>query len=119
MSNTTAIALLQQLLQHPSLQTNLQFYHIQRFFELTTRLWLEIVPPNKARPAILPLPIAAFLSSVLDLDPALIQLTWTTFSDLAQEAILNSNSLLMDDNFKQHGHEYKLGMTVASGSVAD
>jgi hypothetical protein len=109
MSKTTAVSLLQRLLQHPSLQKNLQFFHIQRFFELTTRLWLEIVPPNKARPAVLPSPIAAFLASVLDLEPEIIQLIWTAFSDLAQAAYLDSNSASVDDNFKQHGHEHKLG----------
>jgi hypothetical protein len=109
MSKTTAVSLLPWLLQHPSLQNNLQFFHIQRFFELTTRLWLEIVPPNKAHPAILLLPTAAFIASVLDLEPAIIQLIWTALSDLAYKAYLDLNSSSVDDNFKQHGHKYKLG----------
>ncbi|KAJ6560405.1 hypothetical protein B0H19DRAFT_1290213 [Mycena capillaripes] len=57
-STVTAVQILERLLAHESLKDNLQFVHIQRFFELGRRIWLEIVPPDKSRPLLLPSNIA-------------------------------------------------------------
>ncbi|KAJ7040489.1 hypothetical protein C8F04DRAFT_1253792 [Mycena alexandri] len=69
MSKVLSAQILERLLAHPSLAGNLTFYKVQRFFELTTRLWLEIVPPSTARPDFLPDNIANLLSIVLQLEP--------------------------------------------------
>jgi hypothetical protein len=103
------VQILERLLQHSSLRNNLQFFHIQRFFELARRLWLEIVPPGKARPLVLPSDIINFLSSVLELEPPTVQLTWTAFGDLAEAAYISGEPVSLEDNFKSHGHPYKLG----------
>jgi hypothetical protein len=107
-----AVQILERLLQHSSLKDNLQFHHIQRFFALTSRLWLEIVPPNKPRPLHLPSDITNFLSFALQLESAVVQLTWTAFGDLAEAAYLNYDENSMDEDFKRHGHQHQIGKGV-------
>lgn len=110
MSKVLSAQILERLLAHPSLAGNLAFYKVQRFFELTTRLWLEIVPPSTARPDFLPDNIANLLSIVLQLEPEIVQLIWTAFSDLAEAAYLDPVRSSVDDDLKQHGHAHKVGM---------
>ncbi|KAJ6478621.1 hypothetical protein C8R47DRAFT_639257 [Mycena vitilis] len=103
------LQILERLLQHKSLKENLQFFHIQRFFELAVRLWFEIVPPDRLRPLVLPLPVADFMSAVLELDTDIVQLTWTPFGDLAEATYANGAPDSVDDDFKKHGHGHELG----------
>ncbi|KAJ7178701.1 hypothetical protein C8R43DRAFT_942315 [Mycena crocata] len=109
MPSSLAVQVLERLLSHPSLRDNLQFFHIQRFLELVCRLWQEIVPPEKARPLELPQDIERFLAAVLDLQGNIIQLTWHAFSDLAESMYLGPKPPSIDDNFKEHGHDYSMG----------
>jgi len=112
MSQELAVLVLERLLvpSHPSLKANLQFAQLQKFIELTQRLWLEIVPPGSSRPVLLPAHITGFLGSVLDLASELVQLCWHAFADLAEMAFLNPNRGSLDDSFRLHAQEYKLGM---------
>ncbi|KAJ7792419.1 hypothetical protein B0H14DRAFT_3160262 [Mycena olivaceomarginata] len=108
-STELAVQILTRLLSHNSLKDHLQFGQIQRFLELARQLWLEIVPPSTARPIVLPKNIASFMSSVLELKPEIIQLTWHAYSDLAQALFNAPSEPSLDDNFKQHGHAQQLG----------
>ncbi|KAJ7681730.1 hypothetical protein B0H17DRAFT_1138164 [Mycena rosella] len=58
-----AVQILEHLLTHASLKDNIQSGHIQYFIDLTTNLWLEIVPPEKPHPVLLLPTIVDFLSS--------------------------------------------------------
>ncbi|KAJ7353474.1 hypothetical protein DFH08DRAFT_805022 [Mycena albidolilacea] len=107
-STELAVQILTCLLSHNSLKGHLQFGQIQRFLELARQLWLEIVPPSRARPIVLPKNIASFMSSVLELKPEIIQLTWHAYSDLAQALFNAPSEPSLDDNFKQHGHAEQL-----------
>ncbi|KAJ7612384.1 hypothetical protein DFH06DRAFT_1345128 [Mycena polygramma] len=108
-STTTAVQILGRLLQHDSLRDNLQFFHVQRFFEFTHRIWAEIVPPNEARPVTLPPLVAGFIASVLDLDCSVVQLTWHAFADLAEASHLAVQPVSLDDAFRIHARPYKIG----------
>lgn len=111
MSQELAVLVLERLLAHPSLKANLQFVQLQKFIQLTQRLWLEIVPPgSSSRPVMLPAHITGFLGSVLDLASELVQLCWHAFADLAEAAFLNPDQCSLDDSFRLHAQEYKLGM---------
>ncbi|KAJ7886648.1 hypothetical protein B0H13DRAFT_1889165 [Mycena leptocephala] len=114
-SPTTAAQILERLLSHDSLKNNLQFVHIQRFFELVRRIWLEITPPQQSRPLMLPSHIADFLASVLNLDTALIQLTWNAFADLIEMSYHDSSQPSVDDVFRIHALPYKIGLAQPLG----
>ncbi|KAJ7126410.1 hypothetical protein C8R43DRAFT_1134993 [Mycena crocata] len=109
MSTILAAQILEHLLAHTSLRDNLQFFHIQRFFEFTNRIWPEITPANEPRPVWLPAPIANFLAAVLNLDKDLIQLTWQAFGDLAEIGHKTGPPPSLDDDFQVHGHSYSIG----------
>jgi hypothetical protein len=80
-SSILARSVLEHLLAHPSLLQNLQFHQVQRFLELTCRIWAEVVSPSHPRTLTLPTPVASFLSAVLNLETELIDLTWRAFAD--------------------------------------
>ncbi|KAJ7779512.1 hypothetical protein DFH07DRAFT_765794 [Mycena maculata] len=54
--NLPAALILERLLAHESLYHNLCYSNIQRFFELTYRLWPEILGMGTSRPLSLPPP---------------------------------------------------------------
>ncbi|KAJ6498215.1 hypothetical protein DFH09DRAFT_1336765 [Mycena vulgaris] len=107
-STTLAIQVLERLLSHDSLKQHLQFVHIQRFLELTSRIWPEIVPPGQPQPLSLPPKVAGFLASVLNLDTSVIQLTWHAFSDLAEENHIDPSHTSLDDTFRIHARPYQI-----------
>lgn len=109
-STTLAVQILQRLLAHDSLKQHLHFVHIQRFFELTHRMWPEIARLGQARPLSLPPQVSDFLASVLSLDSSLIQLTWHAFGDLAEASHLEMPQLSLDDVFRVHSHPYNIGL---------
>ncbi|KAJ7273897.1 hypothetical protein C8J57DRAFT_1224805 [Mycena rebaudengoi] len=86
-----------------------QFGQLQRFIEITRRIWLEIVPPGTSRPISLPVHVAGFLSSVLKLPSEIVQLSWHAFADLAEALFLDPGQPSLDDNFRLHAHDYKIG----------
>ncbi|KAJ7764575.1 hypothetical protein DFH07DRAFT_770429 [Mycena maculata] len=131
--NLPAAQILERLLAHESLYHNLRYSDIQRFFELTYRLWPEIrgvqmgivgdaviVPgavgvdvgsvdrPNDW-PLSLPAPVCDLLASVLQLDTSLIQLTWHAFGDIAEAAYNGPPQPSVDNIFRIHGRTQKLG----------
>lgn len=105
---TPALEVLRRLQTYPSLANNLQFSQVQRFLDLVKRLWPEIVPPQCSRPVILPDAITGFLSSVLSLDVTLVHLSWHAFGDLGESFYCDVPPSI-DDDFRLHGQEYKLG----------
>jgi hypothetical protein len=106
------VEVLQRLNSHPSLQI-LEFQQVHRFLDLVKRLWAEIVPLQCSRPPIIPSGIAEFLAAVLDLDSTVVQLCWIAFGDLA-ESFSGQESVSVDDDFRVHGKEYKLGIHILS-----
>ncbi|KAJ7105049.1 hypothetical protein C8R43DRAFT_906802 [Mycena crocata] len=108
MGDVSAVEILRRLEQHESLANNLQFRQVQSFLELVQRLWLEIVPPQSSRPLLLPAQIIEFLAAVLRLDLSLIHLLWHAFGDLG-ESFFCAEHPSVDDSFRVHGHEHKLG----------
>jgi hypothetical protein len=97
-----ALLMLQRLLAHESLATSLQFVQIQQFFELTNRIWPEIVPPEHPPPASLPPLISDFLAAALKLDTNRVQLIWTAFGDLAEASHNETPQPSLDDVFRIH-----------------
>ncbi|KAJ6621201.1 hypothetical protein B0H10DRAFT_1945562 [Mycena sp. CBHHK59/15] len=118
MPTTLAVQILERLLAHPSLKDNLQFGQIQRFLELTHRIWVEIVPPSKAQPVTLSLNIEGFLSAVLNLEPNIIQLTWHAFGDLAESSYNNPAQPSLDDSFHLHAQEFKISAETIAPPVS-
>ncbi|KAK6968993.1 hypothetical protein R3P38DRAFT_3244176 [Favolaschia claudopus] len=109
MTSTTAHQVLQGLLAHESLKDNLQFIHVRRFFEITSRVWPEITPAGQARPLILSESIVNFLASMLSLDNEIIQLMWHAFGDLAEQMKDSSETQsTLDDTFRVHAHENEI-----------
>lgn len=108
-SQVTAAQILERLLSHESLRDNLQFSHIQRFFELVQRIWLEIVPPEKERPFWLPPHITNFLASVLNLGTEYIQLMWNAFGDLLEASYHDSFQPSLDDVFRIYARSHAIG----------
>lgn len=108
----TGVTILQRLLAHESLAAHLQFIQIQRFFELTLRLWPEVVPPGQSLPLALPLLVSQFISAALQIDPIHVQLTWSAFSDLVEAAHNKKPDLPLDDLFRIHSHSYSTGVLV-------
>ncbi|KAJ6452367.1 hypothetical protein DFH09DRAFT_1509552 [Mycena vulgaris] len=104
-----AVQILQRLLQHQELAATLQFTQVQRFLDFTKRLWPEILSKDGSIPIKLPPHISAFLSSVLGLQPSIVELSWVAFSDIAATFQQDPASQSMDDGFRLHGHEAKLG----------
>ncbi|KAJ7761270.1 hypothetical protein DFH07DRAFT_771595 [Mycena maculata] len=104
-----AAQILERLLAHESLYHNLRYSDIQRFFELTHRLWPEILGTETSRPLSLPPPVCDLLASVLQLDTSLIQLTWHAFGDIAEAAYNGPPQPSVDDIFRVHGRTQKLG----------
>ncbi|KAJ7286256.1 hypothetical protein C8J57DRAFT_1169032 [Mycena rebaudengoi] len=105
----SAIQILERLLAYPSLKDNLKFWQIQRFLEITCRVWLEIVPPGTSRPVILPSHVAGLLCSVLELSMESVHLSWHAFADIAEASFLNPNRISLDDGFRLHSQEHKIG----------
>lgn len=64
-----AVQILQRLLAHDFLSSTLRFTHVQRFLELTRRMWPEIVGQKQIVPDVLPVAPAGFLSAALVLPP--------------------------------------------------
>ncbi|KAJ7612433.1 hypothetical protein DFH06DRAFT_1484842 [Mycena polygramma] len=114
-----ARSIVERLVAHKSLLNNLQFAQIVRFFDLTDRIWPEIVPPETSFcPPVLPLPVSHLLASVLSLDLSLIQLMWTAFGYLAQQSHAEDSSPSLDDAFRIHGHSTKIGAEVLSPPIS-
>jgi hypothetical protein len=107
-----AIRVIQRLLAHESLSGSLQFVQIQRFFELTHRLWSEIVRPGQPMPTSLPPLVSDFLAAALELDSGRIQLIWSAFSDLAEAAHNTSAQPHLDDIFRLHSHTHSTGLSL-------
>ncbi|KAK6995686.1 hypothetical protein R3P38DRAFT_3223655 [Favolaschia claudopus] len=107
----SAVKVLQRLLTHPSLYSNLQFHQIQRFFELTHRIWPNIVKPGELPPTTLPPLVLDFLAAALSLKQSEAHLIWCVFSDLAetfhQEAERSDSTI--DDVFRIHSLKSSIG----------
>ncbi|KAK7016033.1 hypothetical protein R3P38DRAFT_3569630 [Favolaschia claudopus] len=99
-----AVKILERLLAHQSLCEHLQFFQIQQFFDITARVWPEIVPPGRPTPDKLPPLVFDFLVATLQLNPDEIQLIWTAFGDLAEEhhRQANESQTKLDDSFRLH-----------------
>ncbi|KAJ7691267.1 hypothetical protein B0H17DRAFT_1133798 [Mycena rosella] len=70
-------------------------------------MWLEIVPPQRQQPVILPRAVAGFIASALDVKLSLVHLFWHAFGDLGEHFYCAPEESL-DDTFRLHGHEHKL-----------
>lgn len=110
-SPTSAMQVLRRLELHPPLAASLEFDKIQRFLDLVKRLWPEIVQPQCPRPLSLPPHIIGLLSSVLKLEPSIVQLCWLAFGDLG-EYYHEEEHPSIDDEFRLHGMDHKLGQSV-------
>lgn len=102
---------LERLLAHPSLQDSLTWTQVQRFIRFTGKLWHEILGTSSTPPPLLPQNICGFLSSVLDLEGARVQLCWTAFGDMILSLIDDPRHIPDDDLFRIHGHEFHLGLS--------
>ncbi|KAJ7267708.1 hypothetical protein B0H12DRAFT_1068094 [Mycena haematopus] len=109
---------LERLLAHKSLNDNLNFAQIVRFFDFTHRTWSEIVPPEKLRPVVLPSHVAQLLAAILNLDMSVVQLMWTAFGDLAEASHNDGPLPSLDDEFRVHAHSSKIGAEVLSPPVS-
>jgi hypothetical protein len=106
-----AVRVLQRLLGHESLSNNLQFVQLQHFFELTQRLWPEIVSPGQPLPISLPTLVSDFLAAALKLDSSRIQLMWCAFSDLAETVHKTTPPVPLDDTFRTHSCTFSTGQS--------
>ncbi|KAJ7623919.1 hypothetical protein DFH06DRAFT_1340239 [Mycena polygramma] len=104
-----AVDILSRLVAHKRLAETLQFTEVQRFLEFTHRIWPEIVDKAGRIPVLLPLHAAAFLSSVLSLPPDIIALSWLAFSDMAATLQNDPIPASLDDAFRIHGNDHRIG----------
>ncbi|KAJ6595275.1 hypothetical protein B0H10DRAFT_1960552 [Mycena sp. CBHHK59/15] len=104
-----AVDILARLVAHSSLGKTLQFTQVQRFLEFTRRMWPEIVGKTGGMPVVLPPHPAAFLLSVLSLPPDIIALSWLVFSDIAATFHQDPIPPSLDDGFRLHGDDHRIG----------
>jgi hypothetical protein len=104
-----ATDILMRLEANPPLAHVLELTHVQRFLELTVRMWPDIVDENGAPPVVLPSQPAAFLSAVLELPPDIITLSWLAFADAAAALEKEPPVGSVDDAFRLHGRDHGMG----------
>ncbi|KAJ7227497.1 hypothetical protein GGX14DRAFT_347217 [Mycena pura] len=108
MAHISGVEILRRLETYPSLAKNLKYTQVEQFLQLVRRLWPEIVPPQCSQPIILSTHIIEFLAAVLQIDAALVHLSWHAFGDLGQSFFCEPVQSI-DDTFRIHGHDHQLG----------
>ena len=103
--------ILWRLEANPPLASVLEFSHVQRFLDVTVRIWPDIVGRGGV-PVALPRAPTAFLSAMLQLPPDIITLAWAAFGDAAAELHASQTeapAASINDEFRLHGWDHGIG----------
>ncbi|KAJ7021487.1 hypothetical protein C8F04DRAFT_1195402 [Mycena alexandri] len=98
-----------RILAYPQLFDTLRLPQVMRFLEFTHRVWPEIVGHTGQLPVVLTAQPAAFLSSVLNLPPDIITLSWLAFSDMAATYHAEPPLTSLDDSFRLYSNDHRIG----------